>query len=238
MRRAPLVRSLAVRLAARGRPGHTQVGMQPTLLGLAARGFAPACVLDVGAAAGTWTELALSHWPAARYVLVEPLAERSTQLSQLAQEHPSLTWISAAAARSGGTVELNVAADLWGSSVLYEGVERRQVEAVAVDDLLTDGRLPQPQLMKLDVQGFELEVLAGAQQAMRGCELILLELRLFRGRPGMPMLLDALSWMAERDYRAYEIADVLRRPLDGAMAQVDVLFAREGSALLAVEGWA
>lgn len=134
-------------------------------------------------------------------------------------------------------MQINVAADLFGSSILYEGVESGTAPVVAIDDLVTGGEPSQPQFMKLDVQGFELDVLAGDERAMAGCDLILLELRLFRGVPGMPMLHDAIDWMRGHDYRVYELVDALRRPLDGAIAQVDVLFAREGTPLLAVEGW-
>lgn len=214
------------------------VGMEVALSGLAARGCNPGSVLDVGAAAGSWTEMALRHWPAARYLMIEPLEERRAQLASLARAHPAVEYIGAAAGRAPGELTLNVASDLDGSSVLYEGVAARTVPVVTVDSLIEEGVLRGPDLMKLDVQGYELDVLAGAEKAMCACEAILMEVRLFRGRPGMPTLREALNWMAQREFALYEIADVLRRPLDGAMAQCDLLFLRAGSALLAVEGWA
>jgi hypothetical protein len=145
--------------------------------------------------------------------------------------------VLAAAGRTAGTATLNVAPDLYGSSLLYAGIEERSVPMVTVDELIAERALPAPYFLKLDVQGYELEVLAGAHRTMDAAELVLMELRLYRAPP-MPMLHEAIAWMTERGFRPYEIADVQRRPLDDAMAQVDVLFAREGISLLAFEGWA
>jgi FkbM family methyltransferase len=215
-----------------------KIGMDVALAGLSGRGFAPLSVLDVGAAAGTWTRLALMHWPQARYLLIEPLHERRAELAATAAQWPNASYLIASAGSVAGRQKLNVSADLWGSSFLYEGVDAREVEVVTVDDLVASGELRAPDLMKLDVQGYELEVLAGAADTIERCEVIILEVRLFRGRPGMPMLHEAIDWMVQHGFRPYEIADVLRRPLDGAMAQCDVVFVREGSELLRVEGWA
>ena len=231
-----MARGVARRLVRGDR--RAKIGMEVCLAGLASRGFFPASVVDVGAAAGGWTRLALSHWPAASYLLIEPLSERIPELEALASEYPNVHYAAAAAAAKAGTRTFNVSSDLDGSSFLYEGVEERPVATVRLDDLVARGTAPPPAFMKLDVQGFELDALDGATRALHTCQAVLLEVRLFRGRPGMPMLRDVIEYMAERDFRPYEIADVLRRPLDGAQAQLDVVFAQEGSALLEVEGWA
>lgn len=48
---------------------------------------------------------------------------------------------------------------------------------------------------------------------------------------------EVISYMVERKFRPYEIVDVLRRPLDGAMGQCDVLFVKEDHPLLADTLW-
>jgi FkbM family methyltransferase len=212
--------------------------MEVTLAGLAARGFAPSHVVDVGAAAGTWTETALRYWPDASYLLVEPLEERRSELDSLCSRHRNVEWIAAAAGHTAGRLTLNVTRDLDGSSFLYGGVETREVAVSPLDELLVAWGTVAPQLVKLDVQGYELEVLSGAERVLEQGELIVLEAHLLRGEPPLPMLHEVVAWMVERDWRPYELADVLRRPLDGAMAQCDIVFAREGTPLLAVDRWA
>ena len=46
------------------------------------------------------------------------------------------------------------------------------------------------------------------------------------------------AWMVEQGFIPYEIVDILRRPLDGAMGQCDILFGRVGHPLLADNRWA
>jgi len=43
--------------------------------------------------------------------------------------------------------------------------------------------------------------------------------------------------MAERNFIPYEFVDYLRRPLDGAMGQCDILFIRRGHPLISDVGW-
>ena len=54
-----------------------------------------------------------------------------------------------------------------------------------LDELLASGRVPQPQFMKLDVQGFELEVLKGATKMLQAAEVVLLEVSFTRFFPGL-----------------------------------------------------
>ena len=214
-----------------------EIGMEPCLKGLASRNFHPSLVLDIGAATGEWTRLALRHWPTARYFLMEPLEERRTRLAALSREHSNVRFtLSGAGARSGELPIGIVPNDLDGSSFLYSDVPRL-VSVRAIDDLLISGEVEQPQFIKIDVQGYERNVLEGAEQAMLHCPLILLEVQFFRYEPSMWLVHESIAWMTDRGFRPYEIVDVLRRPYDGAMGQCDILFVRKGHWLLSKNLW-
>ena len=231
------LKSAGFKLVRVGGDDGPKIGMDVCLEGLAERGFYPRCVLDVGAAHGGWTRLAMLSWPKAKYFLVEPLAERVPELTALREEFPNVDFINAGAGDEPGELSIGVSADLYVSSFVYSGETSRKVPVVMLDGLLREGRLEQPQLMKLDVQGYELKVLEGAREVVENCGLILLETTFFPFAPEMPLVHETVSWMAERGFRPYEIADVLRRPRDGAMAQCDILFAREGHELLSSNDW-
>ena len=216
--------------------GH-DFGMYPTLKGIASRGYKPACVLDIGAALGEWSRMAMQFWPEARYFLVEPLLERQPALDELCRTHSNVDYILAGAADAPGRRSIGVMENLYASSFAYPGKDNRPADVVTIDDLFREGRFPQPQFMKLDVQGYELKVLQGAVTAMPGCDLILLELQFFRFTPEMPLLHEAVDWMAARDFYPYEFVDFLRRPYDGAMGQCDLLFARKDHWLLRSNRW-
>lgn len=230
------LRWLGIRHPGRDCSDH-KISMGLCLNGLAARGFLPNVVLDVGAATGQWTRLALKCWPKSRYFLIEPLEERNEQLAALHQENENVSYILAAAGASSGTQPMGILPDqLDGSSFLY-GETFREVPVITIDELLTTGKIEQPDFMKLDVQGYELFVLSGGAMAMRNCPLVLLELQFFRFAPAMSLVHESIAWMAEKGFRPYEIVDVLRRPLDGAMGQCDILFVREDHKLAIDNRW-
>jgi hypothetical protein len=47
----------------------------------------PLLIVDVGAAAGSWTELALQYWPSASFCLIEPLHKSGEQLHGIEAKH-------------------------------------------------------------------------------------------------------------------------------------------------------
>lgn len=220
-------------------PAEHRIGMDTCLQSLAARGFAPRTIFDVGAAAGDWSRLARTVWPQVEIVLFEPLpiGDREASLAELTSGQPKAQLVEAGVGRASGTLTISVGADADGSSFAYSaGGGERVVDVVALDDLVApSGDLPQPDLLKLDVQGFELEALAGAERMLAQTELVILEARLFGTE--LPLVVEVLEYMRSRGFELLEIADVLRRPHDGAMAECDLVFARSGTKLVSLGGW-
>jgi len=214
-----------------------EIGMATCLRGLVRRGFRPACVLDVGAADGDWTRFALRCWPDARFVMLEPLIEHAPMLNALVKRHPNIHWVNAAAGAQAGVQEIGIGRNLLTSSLAYPGHTQRSIPVVTIDNLMSDSTLQHPDLIKLDVQGYEMKVLEGAQTALTNCAAIMLELPFYRFAPTMNLVHEWMAWMAARNFRPYELVDTMRRPLDGAMGQCDILFIREGHALLSSNSW-
>jgi FkbM family methyltransferase len=106
-------------------------------------GFAPAMVIDVGAAIGEFTLRCHSIFPDSRYLLVEPLGENREYLEKVTKTIVNAEYVLAVATAEPGEVTLNVHSDLVGSSLYFEkevnldGVPR-DVPAVILDDLCKD----------------------------------------------------------------------------------------------------
>jgi FkbM family methyltransferase len=211
--------------------------MDTCLAGLAARGLSPACIIDVGAADGAWTRMARAHWPDARYVLFEPLAERAAELDRLAGEFPGITWHNCGLGRARSKLDLSISADLFISSFAYGGASSRQVAVETLDLLQAEGTVPPGDFIKIDVQGFELEVLAGAEEFIRSTQVVIMETYYHRFAPRMSLVHEAVALMHQKGFRVYEILDQLRRPYDNAVGQCDICFVREGHDLLRCNSW-
>jgi FkbM family methyltransferase len=225
-----------------------RIDPRPTMAGalLQAKlaGLAPASVVDVGAAWGAFTETCRTVFPAARYLAVEPLEENRPALVALTRKCPGVDFVIAAAAAKPGTVTLQVHPDLVGSSLYREldigGVNGapRAVPAVTLDGLAADFGLAGPFLLKLDVQGAELDVLEGAATVLPAAEYVLLEVSLFEFFENGPVLADVVGFMQAHGFVAYDVMGPQYRPLDRALSQLDIAFARQRGSLRATHAYA
>lgn len=198
---------------------------------LAGLGFRPATVIDVGVADGTF-EL-YKAFPESRLLLIEPLKEFEPELKSILSSHRGLYVLAAAGAESKDIV-INVHPDhLHGSSTYKEtmGVQadgyERTIRMVTVDDVIAKEGLSGPFLLKVDVQGAELDVLEGAQAALSETEAVALEVSMFELMKEAPQFHDVVAYMKERGFVAFEVVPALNRPLDNALAQVDMIFVKE-----------
>ena len=209
-----------------------------------ARGFRPRGILDVGANRGRWTLLALSIFPDAEVVMVEPQEEMRPILEAICAGRRRVELICAGAGKEAEQLVQTIWDDLDGSSFLppvNEGQLRngkqRLTQMVTIDGILDQRSSIVPDLVKLDIQGFELEALKGAASLFGRTELFILETSLFPFMPGMPTFPDCVQFMHERGYDLYDVAGYLRRPYDGALGQVDLAFARSGGKLRRSSQW-
>lgn len=86
-------------------------------------------------------------------------------------------------------------------------------------------------LLKVDVQGFELDVLEGAADILPQFEVIILEVSIIRIGP-VPTFYDVMQYMDSKGYRLYDFLPMYYRPLDNALWQGDAFFVRNDSSLV------
>jgi FkbM family methyltransferase len=214
------------------RPVQTErTSMAGALRQLKRLGFAPHTVIDVGVAYET-ADL-YREFPEARVLLIEPQAEFEPCLQQICRDYKA-EYVLAAAGAQAGTATFNVHTDQLNSSSLLKEVEGasvdgvpREVKVVTIDEVCAEKKMEGPYLIKLDVQGAELQVLAGARKTLRETEAVHLEATFFATMIGGPQVYDLMCQMKELGFVVYDIGNFLYRPLDGALAQADLVFVRE-----------
>lgn len=203
------------------------------------RGVVPRMVIDGGACVGHWTVLLKNVFPETAVLMIEPQEQHAQALKRLCERYaPTVQFANALIgpfdANDIAFVVLDDASSGTGSSVLPENsnVPRHTVRLpmITMDNLLERVGFLSPDFIKLDVQGYELEVLKGATKALATAEFVLLEVSIWQYNAGSPLLNEVLSWMDSSGFRTYEIFDLSRRP-DGILVQVDILFVRKNSLL-------
>jgi FkbM family methyltransferase len=209
-----------------------------------ARGFTPNHIVDVGANKGEWSWVAHEVWPHAKFTLIEPQVEMKPYLDVFTK-HVDSQWIQAGAAESIGNLTLTINPNSVSSTFVLserEGREaglltRRVVPVVTLDSILVEGANT-PELVKIDAEELELSVLRGAKQYFGSTELFIVEVSHFEWHQSTSTFVDIVAFMRERGYLPYDFCGFMRRPLDGALALTDVVFARERGLLRSQTRWA
>lgn len=198
-------------------------------------GLEPGTVVDVGVGYGT-AEL-WEAFPHARLLLVEPIPDRFGGAAwDEVRRRPGAELVTAAAGSGAGSATITVHRAPEMSSVLGawtgdSGGEPREVPVVRVDEAVRERGLPGPYLVKVDVEGAELDVLEGCAGLLGETEAVLLEVRLFELVPGAAQLHDVIPFMKERGFVAYDLFGGALRLSDGALAVTNIAFVREDGPL-------
>jgi FkbM family methyltransferase len=194
-------------------------------------------VLDVGANVGQYARRLRHGGYTGRIVSFEPLSGPYLELSRRSASDPSWSAYRMALAATAGSAEINVAVKPSRSSLLevdqhhaestpesaYVGTET--VPTARLDELWDDVVGDADRVfLKIDVQGFEMQVLRGAEAVLDRLHGIQVELSLVPLYIGAPSWREVVDWLEERDFElaGIEPAFVER----GRLLQVDGVFLR------------
>ena len=214
---------------------------ESVILGSILRRLQPISVLDVGANVGQYVRRLRTAGFLGTVVSFEPLEGAHSRLIEAARTDPS--WIVAprtAVGSHAGSIDLNVAANVVSSSALpltklleeaapevaYVGQQRTPcVRLDALTGLLPEGDL----FLKVDTQGFELEVLRGASGLLPRITAMQLELSLIPLYAGAPAMVEMLQYLQSCNYELFQLVPALRDERSGRLLQAEGFFMR-GSA--------
>jgi FkbM family methyltransferase len=201
-------------------------------------------VLDVGAAIGMYGRRIRDADYRGRICSFEPLSGPFRQLERTAASDPLWSCHRLAIGGKVGTAMINVAGNSDSSSLLpmnerhersapdsvYIGTE--QVTMTTLDAVWDEmvGSAERPYL-KLDVQGFELEALRGADRSLPKLHGIQAELSLVQLYEGAPLWTDVITYLQDRGFHVAQLAPAFSDPKTGEVLQVDGIFTRSQKSL-------
>lgn len=202
-------------------------------------GFRPAGVVDIGAYKGEWTAMARRIFPEAAFLMLEAQESQRETLEQVkVQSGSSANYrIALLGAENREGVDFHQYDEApTGSSVLAAqvGTPGRLLKCrmETLDTILSREGFRRPELIKIDVQGYELEVLKGGKEALAAAEAIAMEVSLIEMYKGSPLMHEVITFMHEGGFQCYDIPTLMRNPSDYTLWQVDMIFVKTGSPLL------
>jgi FkbM family methyltransferase len=197
-----------------------------------------ATVLDIGANVGQFVgELRREGWHG-RVVSFEPVPIVHAQLQARAKADPHWTVAPPMAlGRESASAAMNVSRNLVSSSLLV--VDHRTMEAapesapagvatIRVEplDAVLSPDWPAPFAIKLDTQGFELEVLAGAKEALKKTKIVMTELSLTRLYRDGAKLTDVYGRLEDAGFECIALTEGFLDMANNEVLQVDGVFVR------------
>jgi len=212
--------------------------MWGSLENLRRAGFEPRTILDIGAWIGAWTERAHAIFPSATVVMVEANPQKASILESVSTRLGDRIRYRRALLGSQPKAAVDFYAMESGSSVLEEKTlfprTRLSLPMETLDNVAAEfAPIEGPLLIKIDVQGFELEVLRGGSHTLQLAEVVILEVSFLEYNVGAPLAAEVFAFMKAAGFVAYDLCGMFRRESDGAIIQADFMFVRDGSALRA-----
>ncbi|MCP5025482.1 MAG: FkbM family methyltransferase [Actinomycetia bacterium] len=197
-----------------------------------------ATIIDVGANRGQLSLTARALQPGLDIIAVEPLASCAEPLRlDLERTGGGVVHQVIVGAESVDAVPFYESAQDKSSSALPMSDTQRQqfpwTAPVAVHhirqatlDELTSSRPPaRPALLKLDVQGAELNAIAGAPELLEMVDFVLAEVGFSSHYDGQPRPQEIIAALAEHGFEVGGVVELLERPA-GGVVEADLLFRR------------
>jgi FkbM family methyltransferase len=191
-------------------------------------------IVDVGANVGQWSTMLLDLITPEKLVIVEPQPAACAELQRLFGGRSFVELHNVAIGDQNGTTTLRVTRDTTGASVLPPREEMREligsnwtveseieVPVRTLDSLLAS--LPEISLLKIDVQGFEKQVLAGATACLARTNFLLIELNYMPQYVGGSWFGELHEWLTrEQSFVLVDASKPLR--LNGRASMSDGLY--------------
>jgi FkbM family methyltransferase len=199
----------------------------------ALRGINPATVIDAGANKGQFAWFASKLWPSVPIHAFEPLTGPRKKLR--AVMGPRAVIHPLALGDADAELEFHLASRLDSSSLLAVGEKQSRIfgvtptvsEIVSVrrlDSMLSASDLQAPTLLKIDVQGYEFEVLRGMGALAASIAWVYVEVSFVELYQRQRLFPDVDQLLKDLGYDLLGLHNAHRTP-NGALVQADALYA-------------
>jgi len=197
------------------------------------RGFNPSVIIDCGAHEGWWTKKIKIIFPDSKILLIEALPEKEKYLAKIKMDYSNVDYEMALL--GAYNVEAVKFYKMGTGSSVFEEQSNIPREIISLpmktlDQIVYARKIDKISLLKLDVQGFEIEVLKGGLNTLRNSDIVLLECSFLQYNKCAPLFNELVNFMATEGFFIYDIGSLFRWK-GAALLQADIIFIKKESTL-------
>lgn len=192
-------------------------------------------IVDIGANRGQFALMARHSFPEAKIISFEPLPEPSEKFRQIFSDDSSVVLHNIAIGSNSEDCSMHVSARDDSSSLLpisslqedkFPGtgeVDTIEVHVAPLNSVMNEDDIDEPAMLKLDVQGFEMDALLGCESLLHKFEWVYCECSFVELYSGQKLAADVIAWLADK---GFNINGVYNTAYDdeGLAIQADFLF--------------
>lgn len=179
-------------------------------------------IVDIGGADGTMSIIFSKAFDKANIYVFEPIESTYSVLKDNVTDYPNIIAVNKGLGSKEAKINIHLANRITASSLFQmeeqiadpffsENLMGKGVEEVEISTL--DKELPadiQVNIIKIDVQGYELEVLRGGMQTLKRTNIVVLEMQNHRLYRNAPEYYDLDKFLRENNFSLYNIVPSIR----------------------------
>lgn len=198
----------------------------------------PETVIDVGVGFGT--EELYKAYPASRFILIEPLEDYKPAHAKIMKNYNCEVYYKGLGSREC-TEEIEIDKDNMQLSSLKNRTsltqkehttETRQVQITTLDNifmpLYENGKIASPVLLKIDTEGYELEVLKGAEKTLQYIETLIMEISVAKRFEDSYNFEDIILFLKEHGFYVYSFLHMVHPKNELRTRLVEMAFKKVG----------
>jgi FkbM family methyltransferase len=182
--------------------------------------YSPELILDIGALDGRWTATINKIFTKSKFIMIEPNKEMEPYLEKIGSEFhiKSLSDQSKICKyyKLPGHAGNSLYQEKGNITEVYE-----EIQTTTLNKLFDENQIFN--LIKLDVQGSELDILLGGQNFLINTDLILMECSVIEYNIGAPSFYEQINFLKENNFDFFDVVDLLYDKNE-KLIQMDILF--------------
>ncbi len=164
--------------------------------------FEPKVIYDIGSCVLHWTKESIKIWPQSKYYLFDGMDSVGFLYDEMGLEYhlgvlsdvdnKELIFYQSNESPGGNSYYKECS---WATDLYYGKSSERVVKTITVDTVVKNKNFRLPDLVKIDVQGCEVDILKGMTNSIQNCSHLIVELQHSQYNTGAPLNEESISFI-------------------------------------------